>query len=194
MAEEHRLSLDALKQELRRIRRRKQRENRGDKGQTKWNNEYHNTKHMVGPDRRNAAHEAEKQLLAMMIRDKEIAAYVQEAIGADFHVDEYQAIVARLYAYYAEGYPADPGRFLHYVKDSELSSYISELAMMDIPDDIPGKAVDDCIRRIRLHSIHLQLLDIKRQIEEAERAGDTAKAAQLGIELLQLEKKKKMLA
>jgi DNA primase len=194
LAEEHQLSLDALKQELRRIRRRKQRENKGDKGQTKWNNEYHNTKHMVGPDRRTAAHEAEKQLLAMMIRDKEIAAYVQEAIGADFHVDEYQAIVARLYAYYAEGYPADPGRFLHYVKDAELSSYISELAMMDIPDDFPGKAVDDCIRRIRHHTIHLQLIEIKRQIEEAERAGDTAKAAQLGIELLQLEKKKKMLA
>ena len=138
LADEFRLSLDALKQEQQRIWRRKK-EKKRDKGGTKWNTEYHDAKHMVAHRRRPSAHEeAERQLVAMMMRDKNVAERVRETVGAEFHVEEYAAIVAYLYAYYAEGHPADPSRFIHYVKDERLMSCISELAMMDFPGFLFG--------------------------------------------------------
>ncbi|MFS8512241.1 MAG: DNA primase [Planifilum fulgidum] len=189
LADEFRLSLDALKQEQQRIWRRKK-EKKRDKGGTKWNTEYHDAKHMVAHRRRPSAHEeAERQLVAMMMRDRSVAERVRETVGAEFHVDEYAAIVAYLYAYYAEGHPADPSRFIHYVKDERLMNCISELAMMDFPDSFSDEGIEDCIRMVRNYPLYKEMDTVKRQIEQAERAGDIAKAAQLGAELYRLKKR-----
>lgn len=192
LADEFRLSLEALKQEQKRIWQRKK-EKKRDKGGAKWNTDYHEGKHMVVRQRRPSAHEeAEKQLVALMMRDRNVAERVRESVGADFHVDEYAAIAAYLYAYYAEGNPADPSRFIHYVKDECLMSRISELAMMEFPESVSDEGIEDCIRIIRNYPLYIEMESVKRRIEQAERAGDIAKAVRLGAELYQLKKRVKV--
>ncbi len=189
LADEFRLSLDALKEEQKRIWRRKK-EKKRDKGGAKWNTEYHESKHMVAHQRRPSAYEeAERQLVALMMRDQSVAERVRESIGAEFHVEEYAAIVAYLYAYYAEGHPPDPSRFIHYVKDERLMNCASELAMMEFPDSVSDEGIEDCIRRVRNYPLYLEMESVKRQIEQAERAGDIAKAVQLGAEFDRLKKR-----
>lgn len=192
LADEFRLSLDALKQEQKRIWQRKK-EKKRDKGGAKWNTEYHEGKHMVARQRKPSAHEeAERHLVALMMRDRDVAERVRESVGAEFHVEEYAAIAAYLYAYYAEGHPADPSRFIHYVKDERLMSCISELAMMEFPDSLSDEGIEDCIRMVRNYPFYMEMESVKRQIEQAERAGDIAKAVRLGTELYQLKKRIQM--
>lgn len=190
LAEEFQLSLDALKQEQRRIAVKKKKEGYGDKGSGKWNNGYHGGKHMVGQHRRTLAYEeAEKRLLTAMMHDRNVAERVRETVGADFNSEVYGALAAYLYAYYAEGHPADPGRFIRYLKDERLLEVASGLAFLDTPPEVAEEAIADYIRHIRNHPIHKEIEQKKEQVKEAERAGDIAKATRLGIELMRLRER-----
>lgn len=188
LAKEFHISLDALKQELRQISARKR--SSRDKARTKWHNEYHRPKHMVDEGSPTVHEEAERQLLARMIRDKEVAQQVLEVIGADFPTDVYAAIAAHLYAYYAANQPQDPGKFIATLKDEQLVQKASELVMMEIPEK-SAEEIADYIRHIRNYPIHIQIESKKKEIERAERAGNITKAVQLGIEVIQLRKKMK---
>ncbi|WP_188647291.1 DNA primase [Marinithermofilum abyssi] len=190
LSEEFHVSLDALKQEQRVIASKKKREGKGDKGAREWNNGYDGGKHMVASGRKLSAHEeAEKRLLIMMMHDKQIAERVRESVGAEFNVEENAAVAAYLYAYYAEGHPANPGRFIHYVRDDRLVERISGWIMQDIPENILEEEVADYIRHIRTYPLYKEIEAKEEEVKQAERAGDIAKAARLGIELIQLREK-----
>ncbi|PTX64881.1 DNA primase [Melghirimyces profundicolus] len=187
LAEEFHLSLDALKQEHRRIASKKKKETDGDKGMGKWNNGYHGGKHMVGRQRRPLAHEeAEKRLLVAMMHDRQVAERVRETVGAGFNVEIYGALAAYLYAYYAEGHPADPGRFIRCLKDDRLLEEASGLVILDAPAEVTEEEVADYIRHILNYPLFKEIELKKEQVRQAERAGDIAKAARLGIELMRL--------
>lgn len=188
LAKEFEVSLDALKQEHRRIASKKNRGDR-DKGLEKWNNGYHNSKHMVGRKRRFLAHEeAEKRLLVAMMHNRAVADRVQETIGAEFNVEVYGALAAYLYAYYAEGHPADPGRFIHFLQDDQLLAEASGLAILDAPLEVTEEEIADYIRHIRNYPLYKEIEWKKEQQKQAERAGDIAKATRLGVELMRLRK------
>ncbi|MCS1350489.1 DNA primase [Mechercharimyces sp. CAU 1602] len=193
LGEEFHLSLDALKAELRRIRNSKKRMAQGDKGKVMWNNEYHPVnKHMVGSHRLPSAHEqAEKLLLAWMLRDKEVALRVEEELGADFCEDVNAAIAAYLYAFYDDGYQASPVQFIHYVNEDYLMKTISELAMMELPEDRSDEAISDYIRHVQMVPLYTEMKKLEEEQKQAEQAGDIAKATQLGIQLVQLREKSK---
>ncbi|SFS81856.1 DNA primase [Marininema halotolerans] len=191
LSEEFRVSLDALKQEQRVVASKKRRESMGDKGQGKWHNGYQESKHMVGQDRKALAFEtAERRLLLLMIHHADIAEQVREKVGAEFNVEAHAAIAAYLYAYYAEGYTADPARFIHYVKDDRLVQEISALMMSESHDDqVSNGEIADYIRHIRNYPLHRKIEQKQEQVKQAERSGNIAEAVQLGIELMKLREK-----
>ncbi|MFC4076718.1 DNA primase [Salinithrix halophila] len=190
LSEEFRISLDALKQEQRTASSKKRRESHGDKGLEKWNNGYHNGKHMVGRERKIPAFEAaERRLLSLMIQDAGVAERVRETVGAGFNIEANAAIAAYLYGYFAEGNPVDPGRFIQYIRDGSLIQEVSAILMMDLPDSVTDEEVTDYIRHIRNYPLHQEIEQKQEQVKQAERSGDIAKAARLGIELIRLREK-----
>ncbi|OYD07686.1 DNA primase [Paludifilum halophilum] len=192
LAEEFHISLDALKQEHRGIASKKKREAKRDKGRGKWNNGYHEGKHMVGDGRRPLAHEeAERRLLTVMMNDRQVADRVQDTVGADFNVEIYAAIAAYLYAYYAEGHEPDPGRLIHYVKDDRLVREISALMMTDHPEQVLEEEVTDYIRLIRNYPLHMETENVQKRAKQAELSGDALKAAQMGLEYIERLRAKK---
>lgn len=188
LAKEFHLSLDALKQELRQMASKKRGRN-GDKGTGKWNNGYHKSKHMVGQGRRPQAHEqAERRLLQAMMHDRNVAEHVMQTVGADFNIEIHAAIAAYLYSYYSEGNPADPGRFLRYLKDDHLLREASGMVILDTPE-VTDEEISDYIRHIRNYPLHKEIERKKEQVKQAERAGDIAEATRLGVELIRLREK-----
>ncbi|MFD1425688.1 DNA primase [Kroppenstedtia sanguinis] len=188
LAEEFHLSLNALKQELR-LSISKKRGSNGDKGTGKWNNGYHPGKHMVGHQRRPLAHElAEQRLLVAMMQDRSVADRVLKTVGADFNIEIHAAIAAYLYSYYSEGHPADPGGFLRYLKDDRLLREASGLVILDTPE-VTEEEISDYIRHICNYPLHKEIERKKEQVKQAERAGDIAEAARLGVELIRLREK-----
>ncbi|WP_089966712.1 DNA primase [Lihuaxuella thermophila] len=191
LAEEFHLSLDSLKEELRKRKALKKREAGRDKGESKWNNGYYREtgKQMIGGSRLLSVTERSEMLLvAHMMRDKSITEWVKRVLGADFHTEIYAALAAYLYAYYEQGNPEDVGRFIGHLPDQALIQKASELAMLDLPDEVSQEALNDYVRHIRNYPLLKEIEEKERLVEQLSRADEPVKAAQLSLEITELRK------
>src|SRR5699024_10763030 len=83
-----------------------------------------------------AYHNAERQLLAYMLKDAAITDKVQEVIGGSFNVDAHKIIATHLYAYFEEGHPADVSLFIDRLTDETLIQAVTEIAMIPVDENI----------------------------------------------------------
>ncbi|MBG9944517.1 DNA primase [Brevibacillus formosus] len=198
LAEEYSLTLGDLKWESKRAYNQQKSERQRDKVTPAWNNSINNGKVTLAKTLPPAYHTAERMLLYYMMRNEEIAARVQQECSAHFQVDEHDALAAYLYAYYAEGNPEDPGKFIHYVQDDLLKQLASGLAMMECNNDVSELEIGDYIKQVNNYpkraelerlrdeqrSLHLQAAaadseDARKQLE--------LQAAVTGMKILELE-------
>jgi len=200
LAEDFSLSLDALKQEARRVYRnvrRKSNEQR-DKVPPTWNNSINNGKSALTKTLAPAFHTAERMLLYYMMRNRHIAERVQRECSASFQIDEHDALAAFLYAYYAEGNPEEPGLFIHYLEDEKLKQLASGLAMMECKEDVSDLEIGDYIRQVNNYPKRAELerlreeykaLFMQRANAETEEARKQLKdqASIVGMKILELE-------
>jgi DNA primase len=189
LADEFSLSLEALKQELFQIYRAEKKKENRDKAGQKWNNSINNSKRLVAKQLNLAFYNAERMLLAHMLKSAEVTMWVEEEVGSYFNIDEHSALAAYLYAFYAEGQSPDLGLFLSKLHDSELMQLATQLSMMAIDPNISEQVLKDYISQIIRYP---QRLEIERKEEErmkAERQGDVLQAAHIATEILKLKKK-----
>lgn len=198
LAEEYSLTLNDLKWESKRVYKQQKSERQRDKVSPAWNNSINNGKVTLAKTLPPAYHTAERMLLYYMMRNADIATRVQEESSAHFQVDEHDALTAYLYAYYAEGNPEDPGKFIHYVQDESLKQLASGLAMMECKEDVSDLEIGDYIKQVNNYpkraelerlreeqrSLHLQAAaadseDARKQLE--------IQAAVTGMKILELE-------
>lgn len=191
LADEFQLSYEALKQEQWKIYRKQKGNAAEDNWTSKWNNSKNNGSQFATRRLLPAFHLAERFLIAWMMRDRDIAARVQTELENRFHVDGYAALTDHLYAFYREGNQPDPGRFIQQLPDQRLAQLASELAMQDISEEISEKELADCIRQVLNHGKKLEIDRLKQEQQRLVRMGDSTEAAQIGIEILQLEKQLK---
>jgi DNA primase, catalytic core len=195
LSREFEISLDSLKQDCHNLRQEllqkkgRQRDNNG----ISWNNgrNENRPKRKGPPDVLPAYAQAERRLLHVMMRNPEVAQSVHERLCESFNVEDHAALAAYLYAYYAQGYEPEPARFIETLQDPRLEETASAILMMD--GDFP---FDETVMEAFIHEILKvpQLRDIERKKEEmarAERAGDALQAAQLGLEIIALERQLK---
>ncbi|MGC5328538.1 DNA primase [Brevibacillus sp. SYSU BS000544] len=198
LAEEFSLSLEAIKLESGKVLRQQKFHASRDKVAPAWNNSINNGKFTVTKTKVPAHLSAEQKLLYYMMRDKDIADRVQKECLSEFQVDEHSALAAYLFAYYAEGYPEDPGQFIHYVEDEKCKQLASGLAMMEYDENVSEKAVSDYIKQVNNYPKRLELeqlreeqkrIDLLRtQAEDDEASMQLAiKAATVGIKIRDLE-------
>ncbi|WLD92110.1 DNA primase [Alkalihalobacillus sp. AL-G] len=185
LADEFNLSLDALKQQqyqaFRRIR------NKKDKDDRKREN---NRKPYIGQPNRllPAFHNAERILLAHMLKDVHIAEKVEELLGGAFNIEEYSAVAAYLYAFYAEGHDPDISLFLERVADQRLKKVITELAMLTINEEISDQELHDYINQIQKYPKMLEIQEREKEKKQAEREQNVVLAAQIAMDIVQLKK------
>jgi DNA primase len=193
LSREFDISLDALKQDCHGIRAEAQKKKpQGDNNDNSWNNGRNEKRRSSGAPKILPAYAyAERRLLHVMIRDRDVAEAVHERIGDSFNVEDHAALAAYLYAYYAQGYEPDAARFISTLHDKRLEETATAILLLD--DDSP---IDDPILDAYVATILKvpQVRDIDRKKEEmvrAERAGDALLAAQLGLEIITLERQLK---
>ncbi|TMW73844.1 DNA primase [Alteribacter natronophilus] len=189
LAEEFNLSLDALKQELIQLfkagKRKKQRESGPEV------KERRPFAAQAGKRLLPAYANAERHLLAHMLRDAEAAFRVQDKLGAAFNIDNYHAIAAHLYSYYAEGHEPSISRFVEKLEDEKLRRIVSELAMMTISSDLSEQELDDYARQILNYPKKLEIEKKKQEQRAAEDAKDYPEAARIAMEIQQMEQQLK---
>ncbi|WP_209123022.1 DNA primase [Alkalihalobacillus sp. BA299] len=186
LASEFSLSLDALKQEQYRMFR----EKRDKGGQQKTARSFVEVKKHRGFEQKKllpAYHNAERILLAHMMKNAEIAATVQEKVGGAFNIDEYHAIVAHLFAYYGEGYEPNPSFFIERLADEKLRRVAAEVAMLDISDDLSDQELSDYIKKIETYPKWVEIEQKEKEKKEAEKQNDVLLAAQIAMEIIRMK-------
>ncbi|MFZ4451997.1 DNA primase [Salibacterium aidingense] len=191
LAEEFSLSLDALKQEQYRIYKenvrngagKNNREYRFSGRQKRWNVEDYSKERLLP-----AFHNAERYLLAHMMRDSQASLEVQERLGGNFNIENHIALAAHLYAYYADGKPADPGTFINHLHDPDLIKEASDIAMLDITEHMSENELVDYIDKIKNYPKWVEIEQIKQKMKEAERNQDVELAVKLGNEIIDMKK------
>ncbi|QQE73069.1 DNA primase [Brevibacillus composti] len=198
LAEEHSLTLDAIKWESRRLYKQQKSERQRDKVTPPWNNSINNGKVTLAKTLPPAHYTAERMLLGYMMRHRHIADRVQAECTGSFQVDEHDALAAYLYAYFAEGLPEDPGQFIHYLQDEELKQLASGLAMMECRDDVSDQEIGDYIKQVNHYPQRAELERLREEqrslhmqaaaadSEEARRELEI-QAAVVGMKILELE-------
>ncbi|RUT36417.1 DNA primase [Paenibacillus zeisoli] len=183
------VSFESLKQECNQFRTDLQKKQQdGDNNPKRWNNGRHKKGQAQAPVLLPAYHAAERRLLSFMLQDEEVAAYVNQHLGDSFNIEDYAAVAAYLYAYYAQGKSPDASRFISSLHDDRLEKTVSSIAMMETPQEWTVQELDDCIREIRKYPIRQEIEQKKEQMISAERAGDFMGAAQIASEIIALER------
>lgn len=135
-----------------------------------------------------AYHKAERLLIAHMLHNKDIAIRVQDELQGNFNIEEHQAIVTYLYAFYEEGHEGDISSFIQWLPDEKLKRIISEIAMIDINDDVSEKELSDYINHVSNQKKMLIINEKELEKKEAERNKDFIKAAKIAKEIIEMKK------
>ncbi|MCQ6266258.1 DNA primase [Fictibacillus sp. WQ 8-8] len=188
LADEFNLSLEALKQQQ--FYTAKQQKRKKDNVDTNRNNNPRNNTYYNKP-LLPAYHNAERILLAHMLKNTDVAIRVQELLGASFNIEEHNAVAAYLYAFYEEGNLPNVGLFLQRIEDDRLKKIASELAMLTVNEHLSDKEMSDYIRQITNYPKWLVIQGKEKHKKEAERGQDFARAAQIAMEILQMKKELK---
>ncbi|WP_114570401.1 DNA primase [Exiguobacterium flavidum] len=108
---------------------------------------------------------AERFLLAYMIRSEEVGLEVRDALGVAFNDPAHQMIAAKLYEYYGSGAEADPDRFLTVLHDPGLQRIVADLEFMLMPEYDP-ELLDHYIQAILNEERRKQLDEEKVQLRQ----------------------------
>ncbi|RFU65738.1 DNA primase [Peribacillus glennii] len=136
-----------------------------------------------------AYHNAEIKLISHMLKSKETAFKIQQMMdGYLFNLDEHQAIITYLYAFYEEGHEPDPSFFMSYLPDQNLRRIVSEIEMMSVNDEVSDKELTDYIKQVLKYEKMLKIKEKEAERKEAERRSDHLGAARIAMEIIQLRK------
>lgn len=189
LAKEFELSLDTLTQELmsRRQKVGAKQDNSSKKGHTSKTKSFKQSGKLLP-----AFHNAERQLIAYMLKDDSIADKVQEELGGSFNVDGHKILVTYLYAYYEEGNSPNLSRFIERLPDTALHDLVVQISMIPVHLDISDREINDYIRII--YSEQSDKAKIKALIAEqklAEQQSDPVKAAKIAMQIIEIRKQLK---
>ncbi|OZM57730.1 DNA primase [Lottiidibacillus patelloidae] len=188
IASEFSLSLDALKSQQFQIF--KQMRQNKDNRDWKRNN---NVKTVLTTQKKllPAFHNAERVLLARMLRDAHLAFKVQDEIGGAFNIDEHSAIAANLYAYFEEGNEPDLGKFISRLDNPALQKIVTELGMLTIQDEIDDDELNDYLKKVLDYPKWLMIEEKEKEKKEAERQHNFVEAAKIAMEVLEMRQQLK---
>jgi DNA primase len=186
-------AFETLKQEMNEIRQ-KLRGSR-DNNEIPWNTDMNEkgSSAAAAPALRPAYYNAERHLLSAMMHSEDASRLVQDKIGGEFYVEAHAALAAYIYAYYADGKLPNPSGFVGSLHDDALEAVASSILLRYPQDSLNDKVLEHCLMEVRKHDLELKLKQKLQKLARAERSDDIMSAAQIGIEIITLEKELKLL-
>ncbi|MGA9227418.1 MAG: DNA primase [Mesobacillus sp.] len=136
-----------------------------------------------------AYHTAERRLISHMMRSADIAYKVQDMLqGNTLNIDEHQAIITYLFAYYEKGHDPDPSAFLNYLQDNKLKRVVADIEMMPLNEEISDQELSDYIKQVLNYQKMLKIKEKLAEQKQAERQSDFLRAASIAAEIISLRK------
>ncbi len=189
LASEFQMSVDTLKEEVHHIRG-KNTVKQDNKDQNRYTNR--TSQYSIQNKLLPAFHNAERKLIAYMLRDPFIAEKVQEELGGAFNISDHQVIVTYLYAYYEDGNQSDVSQFVEKLDDPALKNLVIELAMAPVSEEVSDQEIHDYIFRIKAeHSDRTDIKTLEDDLKRAEQQNEPIKAAEIAMKIIERKKELK---
>jgi DNA primase len=184
LANEFSLSLDALIQQLNQLGQAS-----GQRKQNQPRAESRPVSYARKSELKPAYHTAERRMIFHMMRDADVAYKVQGMLeGSTLNIDEHQAIITYLFAYYEKGHDPDPSAFLNYLQDNKLKRVVADIEMMPLNEEISDQELSDYIKQVLNYQKMLKIKEKMAEQKQAERSNDFLRAAAIATEIIQLRK------
>ena len=135
---------------------------------------------------RSAVEQAERYLIAHMMKSRAVTEWVKQELGADFQGEVYAALAAYLYRYYQEEKDENVSRFISTLHDPMLKSKASELAMLELPETLHKGELEDYIRQIRKGAMEQKIREQKQLVEQLSTT-DPVQAMKIYKEILSIK-------
>lgn len=185
LADEFSLSLDALKQQQ--YVAYKQMRRNGIKAGDETNNKSLN-KRGLQKSLLPAHQKAEQMLLAHMMSRSDVAEKIQHELGGSFSKDEYHALAAYLYGYYAEGNEPNVGAFIQRLPDERLVKVASEIAMIPIDREATDAEIEDYLYQVKIQPRRLEIEELEALRKAAENGREPEQAARIAMKILEIKR------
>ncbi|MED4800821.1 DNA primase [Bacillus atrophaeus] len=137
---------------------------------------------------RPAYENAERLLLAHMLRDRGVIKKVLDRIGFEFNLDEHRALAAYLYALYEEGAELTPQNAMSKFQDDTISQLLSDILMLQINQELSEAELSDYVKKVLNHRKWSMIKEKEQERAEAERQKDFLTAASLAQEIITLNR------
>ncbi|MES9688167.1 DNA primase, partial [Bacillus sp. JJ353] len=189
LANEFALSLDSLKEQLSVF----EKESAGRKRDGGRNELQERRTSVPRPPRKKTglrpAHEnAERMLIAHMIRDRDVIRKVLDRVGFEFNLDQHRAIAAYLYAMYEEGADISIQQLFKRIDDQELGQLLTDILMLQINEELSETELSDYVKKVLNYRNWSMIKEKEAARTEAERQKDFIKAATLAQEIIKLNR------
>lgn len=187
LADEFNLSTDIIQHDVEQYKRRNN-QYKKDKATHNTNtikNSFRNKRAAVLPAYLNA----EKHLLAHMLRHPYIIEKVQQQLGVNFNLEEHRIILTHLYALHEEKTEIDVSELIDKLDENHLKQIITEIAVTPTNEMITDQEINDYIQMIKKESTAMtQLKELKTRLKEEK---NPLLAAKIGLEIVEIEKQMK---
>ncbi|MCA1213758.1 DNA primase [Bacillus amyloliquefaciens] len=137
---------------------------------------------------RPAYENAERLLLAHMLRDRNVIKKVIERVGFEFNIDGHRALAAYLYAVYEEGADMTPQHLMARMQDGEISQLLSDIGMLQVNEELSEAELSDYVKKVLDHRKWSMIKEKEAERADAERQKDFVKAASLAQEIVALNR------
>lgn len=189
LSEQHSISIDSLREDLQAYR-----QSTNYRKNKSLENRYTKTTTLIKQKSKllPAYHNAERELISLMLNNVSTAKYIQNELGADFNIDEHKVIVTALYAFYEDSETPNISLFLERLEDEEIRNLAAEIAMIPTVIDMQEHGLHDYISVIKKQFNDVAIIDKYRQEQRlAEQQNNPIKAAKIGMKILEIQKQLK---
>lgn len=121
---------------------------------------------------RPAYENAERLLLAHMLRDRSVIKKVIDRVGFQFNIDEHRALAAYLYAFYEEGAELTPQHLMARVTDDHISQLLSDILMLQVNQELSEAELSDYVKKVLNQRNWSMIKEKEAERAEAERQKD----------------------
>ncbi len=133
-------------------------------------------------------HNPERYLIHLMLADDEAGRDIASQIPLHEYLnDDYRETARLLYSLIEDGQPLRVDRLIDRTDQTGVKTVLTRVGMEPILFDNVTKAATDCILEIRRRSIEKKINELKKQRNEAERAGQTDRSRELHQQVREMQ-------
>lgn len=148
LAGEFSISLDSLKEQLELFEKQQRQETKSTQEENGLEKRRAHLSTQVRRKRLRPAYEnAERMLLAHMLKSDDVIRKVLDRIGIEFNIDSHRALATYIYALYEEGKEPTPQHLMNRIEDDVMNQLLTDILMIQVGDELSEAELSDYVKK-----------------------------------------------